>query len=272
MILIFDTYSGLCNQMYDIFSAINFCHIHNIYFTFRYANFRNNNLVTWTNVDFNELFDTNFLNKYKLYIPFDNIKNELNDNNTFNLNKDERAILLFNNKNITLQLNKINKKYIILKQFWSIFDFSRAIINNIYNNVIPCKKLMDKYYEIRNKLLKKDEKYNFLHYRYEHDFVNHFKLKNISNLDDLVNNNNYKNKDIKIYIAASNINNLLKKFGLDKNTNIIHKNENDLDDLNFEQKAFIDYMFGINSLELYGHKNSSFSNILNNLKKTNNYY
>ena len=52
MILIFDTYSGLCNQMYDIFSAINFCHIHNIYFTFRYANFRNNNLVTWTNVDF----------------------------------------------------------------------------------------------------------------------------------------------------------------------------------------------------------------------------
>ena len=99
--------------------------------------------------------------------------------------------------------------------------------------------------KLKKKLLKDDEKYNFLHYRYEHDFVNHFKLKNLSNLDDLIYKNNYKNKDIKIYIAASNINDLLKKFGLDKNTNIIHKDEDELTDLNFEQKAFIDYMFGI---------------------------
>ena len=40
MFLIFDTYAGLCNQMYDINAAINFCMINNIEFTFRYAALR----------------------------------------------------------------------------------------------------------------------------------------------------------------------------------------------------------------------------------------
>jgi hypothetical protein len=43
-------------------------------------------------------------------------------------------------------------------------------------------------------------------------------------------------------------------------------------DLNFEQRAFIDYMFGLNSVECFGHSNSSFSVMINNLKNTNNYY
>ena len=43
-------------------------------------------------------------------------------------------------------------------------------------------------------------------------------------------------------------------------------------DLNFEQRAFIDYMFGINSVECHGHSKSSFSVMINNIKNTNNYY
>ena len=43
-------------------------------------------------------------------------------------------------------------------------------------------------------------------------------------------------------------------------------------DLNYEQHAFIDYMFGLNSVECYGHKNSSFSCMINSIKQTNNYY
>ena len=43
-------------------------------------------------------------------------------------------------------------------------------------------------------------------------------------------------------------------------------------DLNFEQKAFIDYMFGVNSVECYGHHKSSFSVMINNVKETKNYY
>ena len=43
-------------------------------------------------------------------------------------------------------------------------------------------------------------------------------------------------------------------------------------DLNFEQRAFIDYMFGLNSVECYGNNKSSFSIMINVIKKTNNYY
>ena len=62
MILIFDTNGGLCNQFYDIINAINFCLSHNIYFTFRYCAFRNDNLVSWYSQPFEKLFDTGFLN------------------------------------------------------------------------------------------------------------------------------------------------------------------------------------------------------------------
>ena len=43
-------------------------------------------------------------------------------------------------------------------------------------------------------------------------------------------------------------------------------------DFNFEQRAFIDYMIGLHSVECYGHKNSSFSHMINNLKGTDNFY
>jgi hypothetical protein len=41
---------------------------------------------------------------------------------------------------------------------------------------------------------------------------------------------------------------------------------------NYEEKAFIDYMIGLNSSEIYGHSKSSFSYMLNGIKGTNNYY
>ena len=53
---------------------------------------------------------------------------------------------------------------------------------------------------------------------------------------------------------------------------IVFKKENNLVEWNFEEKGFIDYMIGLNSLQVIGHKNSSFSVMLNNLKATNNYY
>ena len=46
----------------------------------------------------------------------------------------------------------------------------------------------------------------------------------------------------------------------------------ELKDYNFEELAFVDYMFGLHSNEVFGHKKSSFSNMLNHLKKTSNYY
>ena len=48
--------------------------------------------------------------------------------------------------------------------------------------------------------------------------------------------------------------------------------KNNYDHLNFEEQAFIDFLIGKDSYELYGHSKSSFSRVLNSSKQTNNYY
>lgn len=50
--------------------------------------------------------------------------------------------------------------------------------------------------------------YNFIHYRYEKDFTDYFNVK-IKNLDSLIENIKFKNNNLKIFIATSNIKNLL---------------------------------------------------------------
>ena len=109
------------------------------------------------------------------------------------------------------------------------------------------------------------DKYIFLHYRYERDFIKFFQVK-IPNLNKIIKEINSNNKPI--YIASTNINQLLDK----KEDYIYYKNEEKLKTLNFEEKAMIDFLFGLDSYEIQGHKKSSFSNVLNNIKGTNNYY
>jgi len=52
-------------------------------------------------------------------------------------------------------------------------------------------KILNKYNSIISNLIASGEEYNFIHYRYETDFVNHFKV-NIMNLKSLI--FNLKNK------------------------------------------------------------------------------
>jgi hypothetical protein len=82
----------------------------------------------------------------------------------------------------------------------------------------------------------------------------------------------FKNPNLKIYIATSNIRELINLNDSELRNIIISKNENKLLDYNFEEKAFIDYMFGLNSTEVFGHSKSSFSHMLNSFKNTSNYY
>lgn len=269
VVLIFDTYGGLCNQFYDIISGINFCLKHNIFFTFRYCSFRNNNLTSWTEEPIEKLFDIQLFNKYKLYINYDIIKNNLTDDNCYNLNNKKFSYSFLNNNNILNQLIKLNKKYVVLKQFWSVYNFENFIDNTIHTHIYPSKYIMEKYIEIKNKLIK-NELYNFIHYRYERDFTNYFKI-NVVSLDSLIENIKFKNNNLKIYIATSNIKNILD-LNNSKYNNLIYKNDDILMDLNYEQRAFIDYMFGLNSVECYGHTKSSFSCMINNIKHSNNYY
>lgn len=121
---------------------------------------------------------------------------------------------------------------------------------------------MDKYIEIKNTFT--NELYNFIHYRYEIDFTQHFKI-NIESLDILIENIKFKNNDLNVYIATSNIKKILDMNNC-KYKNLIYKNDDILIDLNFEQKAFIDFMIGINSVEGCGNQKSSFSQMIKNIK------
>jgi len=269
MIIIFDTYGGLCNQMYDIQCGVNFCIINNINFSFRYCSYRNKDLVSWYNENFENLFDMSFLSKYNtLYINYDKLN--LNSENTYNYEA-VRTILLFT-KDYLNELKNIKKKFIVLKQFWSVYNFQN-IVDNTIPFILPSKKILDVYNKIKNKIISVGEQYNFIHYRYEKDFTSHYKVE-VENLKPIILNlkNKFKNPNLKIFIATSNIYELI-----DLNDNelcdiIITKNENKLQNYNFEEKAFIDYMFGLNSNEVYGHSKSSFSHMLNNIKNTSNYY
>jgi hypothetical protein len=269
VVLIFDTYSGLCNQFYDIINGINFCLQNNIYFTFRYCSFRNNNLISWSEQPFTKLFDLKLFNKYTLYIKYDTIKDKLTNYNCYNLNDKKLSLHIFNSNNILDQLLNLNKEYIVLKQFWSLYNFKNIIDNTIHTHIYPNKDIMIKYIEIKMKIIK-NEPYNFIHYRYEKDFTDHFKIS-VDTLDSLIENIKFLNNNLKIYIATSNIKNLLD-LNNPKYKNLIYKNDDTLMNFNYEQRAFIDYMFGINSVECYGHKKSSFSVMINNIKETKNYY
>jgi hypothetical protein len=257
--LIFDTCGGLCNQMFDIHNGINFCLKHNIIFTFRYCNFRNNNLISWNNKPFEELFDLEFLNKYNLYINYDTIQNDITEENCYNYNSIRSNLQIDPDKSILEQINNFNKKYVVLTQFWCVNKFRNISDNTIFSSLIPSNHIMLKYNEIKNKL---DEPYNFIHYRYEHDFLCHFNCT-VESLDKLLQTISFENNDLKIYIATSNIKNILD---VTKHTNILYKNDDELHDLNFEQKAFIDYMIGLNSVEACGNRNSSFSHMICGLK------
>ena len=266
-IIIIDTFGGLCNQFYDINCTINFCLINNFNFSFRYCSYRNNDLKTWYNKNYEDLFDCSIFKKYKNYIEFNTLK--LDENNTFNFSG-KKSKQIFTN-NYLNEIKQINHKYIVLKQFNVTYNFHK-IIDNINPFILPSKRLIDIYRKIKDELLNINEEYNFIHYRYETDFISFFKIK-IDSLENIISNVKtlFKNPELKIYIATSNIKNII-------NTNsnvydkIISKNEDKLNNYNFEELAFIDYMFGLNSNEVYGHSKSSFSTMLNSLKSTNNYY
>lgn len=267
MILIFDTWDGLCNQIMDIVFGVNFAVNNNIKFCFRYAAFRDkiqNN--RWYKVEFTKLFDTNIFKQFKQYIDFKDIEKD-HINNVYNYDGISCWNFLDKTKHLIDQLNNINNKYIVLSKFRSIYSIND--IYHLWDNIMPSENIMNIYYKIKNKLFTNNEKYNFIHYRYENDFTSYFNVE-IKNINEIL-GVNFKN-NYRIFIAGSNISEIVNKYNVDT-TNLIYKNDNDelLSNLNYEQKAFVDFMFGKNSEEVYGTKLSSFSCFLNNLKKTNNF-
>jgi len=183
MIIIFYTWGGLCNQFYDINCGVNFCLINNFKFSFRNCSFRNKNLVSWTDEPFDKLFDISPIIKNYKHLYVNSSELELTDENTYNIDG-ILAIHLFK-KDYIEELGEIKKKYAILKQFWSINLFSTIKDPDIYSKIKASPRIVSLYNKVKSKLLDNNEKYNFIHYRYEVDFTNHFKLK-VKPLKDLV--------------------------------------------------------------------------------------
>jgi hypothetical protein len=226
-------------------------------------------LVSWVDAPFEKLFDKTFLSKSDLYIDYDEIKSKITEDNCYNLKENSHARFLFQNDDILDQLTRLNRDYVVLKQFWALYKFRNFIDKTIYNSLMPSRDLMERYIEIKNNIVG-DQPYNFIHYRYEIDFTTFFKV-DIRPLDTILCDIKFKKNNIRIYIATSNIKNLID-LNDTKYQNLIYKNDDLLQDLNFEQRAFIDYMFGIHSEECFGHSKSSFSHMINSIKRTNNFY
>lgn len=265
-ILIFDTYCGLCNQIYDIQYGINFCLKYGIKFSFRYASFRNNDLVSWYNVKFEEIFNPSFLKQFDLYIDYETLN--LTKENTYNFDDNIITDVMLNN---TIgNLLTIDYKYIVLLRPYFIFQKNNIqLTTNILPMILPAPKLVTIYTNIMKKLKLRYNQYNFVHYRYEHDFRSAYKL-NIISLKNVLDTIKFKDNLISTYVASTQLKELLKSNDIEHT--ILFKDEDKLIGLNFEQCAFIDFMIGRYAKEVYGHSRSSFSHVLNQIKGTSNFY
>jgi len=270
--LIFDTHGGLCNQMYDIQAAINYCLAYNIPFSFRYASLRNpHNLHQWYDVPFEELFDTSVFTQFSLYKHYSTLK--CSAQNTHHFNNPVRAIEWIDINRATLpQLEHVQKQFIVLRQFWSI-PCNVAEQCNMFSSIAPCKKIRKIFKElVDNKL---PSKYNLIHYRYEEDFNTHFQIDNPLKLHDILRHITFKQNDLPIYIAANNVLSIpaeLLSPPVNELKNVIYKTGAHTDNLNYEEAAFVDFMIGKRAQQVYGHHNSSFSFLLNSSHCTHYYY
>lgn len=274
MFLVFDCFSGLCNQFYDIQCAVNFCLHYKIPFTFRNACFRGMNLEKFETTAFENLFDIEYFKQFDLYIPFS--CTSFSDEDIYNV---KGAVLC---KDIFIKespgceeiyetLKQIKKPCIVLKQFWYTYRFEHQYIL-VYPHLKPCQHLLNIFHQIKSEIIEEGQEYNFLHYRHEVDFLNHFKITNLEDINELLKKALFQNNELKTFVATTNLKNLIYDKTLYEKI-IFKKEEHDLIiPLNFEERAFIDYLFGLESKEVYGHSNSSFSHMLNNSKQTSNYY
>jgi hypothetical protein len=271
VVLILDSYSGLCNQMMDIESLVGFAVKHQYRFCLRHCSFRNPDLVSWTPSEFGSLFDENQYHDLPGYLCWHKIR--LNSGEVWN-SDGRRLIELIKTSE---ELHKIAYEYnfLVIRQGWPVLGFPKTGFD-LGLKIKPSKRILSKYKSIRDKL---PQNYNFLHYRYEHDFTSHFSAENPENsfpiLQKILDAKLFSDTDIPIYIAASSLATLPKshlKGDIREQKNILFTDEKKIDDFNFEASAYLDFLIGEQAVEVFGHSRSSFSHRLNDIKKSKNYY
>lgn len=272
MIVIINSWGGLCNQICDLYYSINYFISNNINYTIKNCTFRDeNNLENFYFQKYDKLFNINIVNFAKNYIKYDKIKNNVNENNTIYLSSkelSEEKLIEFNYK------YKNENKYIFIYNFYRLNVEIKRIFIKFDHLINPNDKILNIYQFIKRNLL--PEKYNFIHLRIEKDFEGIFGKENIFNLKCILNKIKFKN-DYQIYLACPDINKILNT-NVNKNLDFKKKKFIYKDDiikninLNFEEKAFIDLLIGKYSQEFYGNNKSSFSLVLSIIKNSNNFY
>jgi len=276
MRVMIDTFGGLCNQMMDIRAAVSFCVRYKLCFTFRHASLREPCLTQWRDIPFSGLFDEQYFHDHlpTLYLPCpDPIPMEELVNA-----EGQHALALWGHPSDADLYQILVEKceshphtnpWILLRQFWCVFDWVYCLPMDP-PSALHLTLLMDM---IRESLL--PPRYNFLHYRYEHDFTGFFNIT-CPRLDDLLHSIDFKEPDLPLYIGTDRTHLPTEFQELFRSSMILHKDTvldtvKDLD-LNYEEKAFLDYRIGLGAVEVYGHSQSSFSHWLNNMHHTRNYY
>jgi hypothetical protein len=268
-VLILNSFGGLCNQMMDIRAMVSFAVHHELRFCFRNCSYRNSNLVSWTPEPFSALFNESAFRNIPGYENYA----DLNPSTTSMWNADGSAVVkLLGN---ILELDSIinNHDYVVLSHFWPIIDGN---VTRISVDIEPSKSVFDRFETIRNAI---PEHYNFLHYRYEVDFTKHFgrhhPLSKFPFLKDILKENRFKRPELPVYLGTSRAVELGEphlETHISQMPNLFYTDELLLRDMNYEAAAYVDYLVGLNSVEVLGHSLSSFSQALNREKGTRNFY
>jgi hypothetical protein len=253
--------------MMDIKTSVNFAVKYQYKFCFRNCSFRNADLTSWHKTSFIHLFDEENFEQITGYIPYDFA--DLKNQSIWNEKGEKVVNLIKSSKEINDHAK--NYDFVVLYQFWGAFnwEWNNLIINP---EIKPASKIYKKFLDITKTLPKK---FNFLHYRFEHDFISHFTKKGavFPELNDVINLKLFKDGDLPIYLATSSAAKIYSSKLSEKNKKIIFfKDETELQSFNFEELAFIDFMIGMMANEVFGHSRSSFSYLVNQHKNTKNFY
>ena len=296
-LLIFDLGGGFNDMIKHLITIIEFTEKYNYKFTIRYCTARpQDNTYTLPDeiknndymYDVLNLFDEKTFNIYKNYVSYNSINHEITLYNTYDFysdkikdnifKHDKKTILDEVSLNINTIINNCNTPYVFIGRYFC-FYIKPNITNEQYidylSTLIPNKKILETYEIIKTYIHKP---YNFIHYRHENDLLYHpcyNKLNDffVPKLDEILDINFFKNKNHNIYLASSNIQNLnnigLLKSDIDQYSNIIYKKH--LLPF-FDENAWIDFIIGMEAEEILGFSYSGFSQTLNKIKSSNNYY
>jgi hypothetical protein len=165
--------------------------------------------------------------------------------------------------------------FMIISAGWPVLGVPKLALG-LNKRIKPTSYILKKYEDLKANL---PEKYNFLHYRYEHDFISHFSAESPANtfpiLQKILDAKLFSNTDMPIYIAASRLDTLPMshlKGDITEQKNILFTDETKIDGFNFEASAYLDFLIGEQAVEVFGHSRSSFSVRLNNIKNSRNFY